>query len=481
MPSLTRSLSACLLLLLAPALGAQSPQERAVDESQRSALAVTIYNQDLALVKDTRGVSVDAGYNRLAIREVSARIQAETALLRSLDAPAELTLLEQNFDYDLLTPRKLLEKYLGREVGVVRTHPGTGAERIERATVLATNEGVVLRYPDRIEVEAPGRLVFDDVPPNLRDRPTLTVDLRAARARAHQLELSYLTSGLSWRADYVAELAASGKQLTLNGWVTLTNESGTSYTDTRLQLVAGDVNRVAEAPDPRLMRQLAATARPAVDEGFQQERLFEYHLYTLPRSTTIRDRQSKQIALLEAAEVPVTRELLLEGGGPEHTARSAEPSQRAKVAVILALRNDEASRLGVPLPRGIVRVYQRDAAGNAQFLGEDRIDHTPKNESLRLHLGSAFDVTAERRQTKFELRPALAPYSRVFASSHEIVLRNAKPEPVTVTVLEALPGEWAIREASHRYEEAAAGAVRWRIEIPPEGETLLSYSVEVRL
>src|SRR5437762_2323980 len=273
----------------------------------QQSVAITIYNENLALVKDTRRVTLEAGPNRLALREVSGRMRPETASLRSLTHPGALTLVEQNFDFDLLTPAKLLEKYVGRTVRVVKTHPTTGAESVETATVLAASNGVVLRIGDRIETGPPGRIVYDGVPANLRDRPTLVTELLSARAGAQTLELSYLSGGLSWKADYVAELNGADSALDLNGWVTLTNTSGTAYPSAKLQLVAGDVNRVRDE-----LRQAAGLAARTAKAGapaseMAQESLFEYHLYTLQRPTTIADNQTKQVALLSAGGVPVAK------------------------------------------------------------------------------------------------------------------------------------------------------------------------------
>src|SRR3954470_3866775 len=236
---------------VAAALAICSSSEAAVKElpstlADQKSVAVTIYNENLALVKDTRSITLHAGENRLALREVSGRMRPETALLRSLSHPGALALVEQNFDFDLLTPAKLLEKYVGRTVRIVKTHPTTGAESIETATVLAANSGVVLKIGDRIETGMPGRIVYDGVPANLRDKPTLVTELLSSRPGPQTVELSYLSGGLAWKADYVAELNSADNALDLNGWVTLTNQSGTAYPQARLQLVAGDVNRVRE-------------------------------------------------------------------------------------------------------------------------------------------------------------------------------------------------------------------------------------------
>lgn len=272
--------------LLALLVGvAQAAPLRSTLEDQ-AALAVTVYNSDLALVKDTRRLALPAGEQTLELRDVSAQIRPETALLRVADGKP-IRLLEQNFDFDLLTPAKLLEKYVGREVRVLRTHPTTGADSVETATVLAAGEGVVLKIGDRIETGVPGRLVFDAVPDNLRDRPTLAVTLDSAGAGRRALELSYLTGGLTWQADYVAELDDDERSLALSGWVTLTNRSGTAYRDARLQLVAGDVHRVQPAQHRELM--MAQATAKADAGGMQQEALLDYHLYTLGRPTTLAD------------------------------------------------------------------------------------------------------------------------------------------------------------------------------------------------
>src|SRR2546422_5349059 len=366
-------------------------------------VAITIYNENLALVKDTRRVTLDAGANRLALREVSGRMRPETASLRSLWHPGALTLVEQNFDFDLLTPAKLLEKYVGRTVRVVKTHPTTGAESVETATVLAASNGVVLRIGDRIETGLPGRIVYDGVPANLRDRPTLVTELLSARAGAQTLELSYLSGGLSWKADYVAELNGADNALDLNGWVTLTNTSGTAYPSARLQLVAGDVNRVRDE-----LRQAAGlTARmtkaDAPASEMAQESLFEYHLYTLQRPTTIADNQTKQVALLSAGGVPVAKELVLQGSDYYYRSSVGGIGQKMKVGVFVQFENREASRLGMPMPKGVVRVYKKDSAGNAQFVGEDRIDHRSEEHTSelqsRLHLVCRLLLEKKKKET----------------------------------------------------------------------------------
>ena len=438
--------------------------------ADREAVAVTVYNDDLALVKERRRVDLPAGMTRLSLREVAARMRPETALLRAVSGPP-LSLVEQNFDFDLLTPQKLLEKYVGREVTVIRPHPTSDAERREKATVLAAGQGTVLRFADRIETGVPGRLAFDSVPPNLRDRPTLSVLLEAAGGK-QAVELSYLTGGLSWKADYVANLSTDGKSLDLNGWVTLTNRSGAGFDDARLQLVAGTVNRVRQ-PDSRVYAMAAPAPARAKAQEATQEALLDYHLYSFERPTSIADNQTKQLALLSASAVPVRREYLLAGNEYYYRDRYTQIGQKLKPAVFLEFENKGA--IGRPLPAGIVRVYARDSKGAAQFVGEDRIAHTAKNEKLKLRLGEAFDITAERKQTNYK-RIA----DSVSESSWRIELRNAKDEAVTVRVQEPLPGDWEMVQESQRHTKESSRAASWNVAVPAGGAAILEYPVRVR-
>ena len=464
------------LMVLSPAAAARD--ETVSTAADQTDVAVTIYNDDLALVRDARRVRLERDLNRLAWREVSAQLRPETAQLRNTANPAGFRLLEQNFDFDLLTPAKLLEKYVGREIAVIRVHPTTGAETRETATVLAAANGVVLKFADRIETGAPGRIAYPGVPDTLRDRPTLVISLLNPAAGVQNLELSYLTGGLSWRADYVATLNADDSRLDLNGWVTLTNRSGAAYPDARLQLVAGDVNRVRDARP--LTREVMSMAAKAADAGeMQQEALFEYHLYTLQRPTTLADNQTKQVALMSAARVPVKKQLLLEGANYYYTGQHGDLGQKLKAGVFVEFDN-KSDGLGVPLPRGIIRFYKQDSAGNAQFVGEDRIEHTPKNETVRLKLGDAFDVTADRKQTDFKKLAGTGRYNYVFESAYEIVLKNAKTEAVTVTVREPMPGDWSMVSESQPHAKAAANTAEWQVLVPAEGRGTLTYRVRVR-
>lgn len=465
-----------LLLALSHPVAAETEEVRSTLQDQQQ-VAVTIYNSNLALVKDQRRIHLNGGANLLAFRDVSARIRPETALLRSLTSVGSLKVVEQNFDFDLLTPQALLEKYVGKSVTVIRTHPTTGAETSETANVLAANNGVVLQIGNRIETGIPGRIVYGDVPKNLRDRPTLVMQLDNQGAKQQDVELSYLTSGLSWRADYVAELNATDDKLDLSGWVTLTNASGAAYRNAKMQLVAGDVNEVRQERAYAAVPVMAMAMRDAAPK-MREEGLLEYHLYTLDRPTTIAEQQTKQVALLSASSVPVRKELLLHGSDYYYQSSYGDLGQKMKFGVFVEFDNREASRLGIPLPKGVVRVYKKDSSGNAQFVGEDRIDHTPKNEKVRLKLGEAFDVTADKKQTDF--KKIDSKNNGIYETAYEIVLKNAKSEAVVVTVQEPIPADWKMLRHSHPYEKATSNTAVWRISVPAESSTTLSYRVLVK-
>jgi hypothetical protein len=467
-------------LLILPVL-AQSLPSLAADTAERvSTLAdqqqvgLTIYNASLALVHDRRHVPLSRGVNRIAWRDVSANMDATTALLESSTAPGSVSVREQNFNFDLLKPSTLLEKYVGRDVTVVHDHPIPGEPQREIARVLSTNDGIVLKYADRIETQVEGHLVFPSIPENLRDRPTLVLDVDSRLERAQDLDLSYLTGGLDWHADYVGLVSVAEDRLDLNGLVTLSNTSGTTYRNARLQLVAGSVN-VPARPSPGMLRSIEAVAGKSAD-GFRQENFGDYHLYTLQRPTTIADNQTKQVALLSAHQVPIRKTYELRGESSYYSEAQPDLAQRLHVAVYVAFDN-KGGELGVPLPAGIVRLYQRDRSGTSQFLGGDRIDHTPRNETVRLHVGDAFDITARKKQTDFR---DLGGTPRLYQSSYQIVLSNAKDVPVEVLVVEPLPGDWQITSESAPHTKSSATTATWTVRIPADGKTTLTYTARTR-
>jgi hypothetical protein len=471
-------LSSLLLLTLGSVSLAHAETAIVSPQSDQTGVAVTIYNEDLALVKDSRKLKLNNGLSALSFRDVSAQIKPETALLRSLLPNTSLQVLEQNFDFDLLTPEKLLEKYVGQQVSVIKTNPATGAETEETATVLSAQNGAVLKYANRIETGIHGRIAYPNVPGQLKDRPTLTTQVQYKGAEQSNLELSYLTGGLQWKADYVAELNSKEDAIDLSGWVTLTNTSGTSYPNAKVQLVAGDVNRVREVIRPKTMMMrseaMVADAPMPTEQG-----LLEYHLYTLPRATTIAENQTKQVALLSAQQIPARKELVLAGADYYFQGQYRDIEKKQKVQVYVQFDNKESAKLGIPLPKGTMRVYKKDNDGTAQFVGEDQIDHTAKNETVRLKLGNAFDVTADRTQTDFK-NLSKQNQTPLYESAYSITLHNAKKEAVTVTVQEPINGDWKILTESQPHQKTSAHQATWKVNVPAEGDTTLKYRVQVK-
>ena len=434
-------------------------------------VALTAYNDGLGLVRDTRELTLSTGEVMLDFRDVAERIKPETVSLQSLASAESLTVFEQNYEYDLMSPSKLKEKYVGEMVKLVSFSEKDGFETVD-ARLLSVNEGPIYEVDGEIYLGHPGEVVLPDVPGDLRATPTLVWLLDNA-LRNQELELTYLTEGISWKADYVINLARDDRSMDLTGWITLDNRSGATYENAELKLVAGDVHRVERRPEPREMRMMdaavAAEAAPA-----QQEAFAEYHLYTIPRRTTIRQNQQKQVLLLEADDIVSDKHYELHA--PSRFFRQQVGAQRdLRPEVYIEFANEEGNNLGMPLPAGVMRVYQEDSEGMAQFAGEDRIDHTPRDEDVRLKIGSAFDVLADRVQTDFT-----RVSDRVTESSFEITLRNHKDADVTVDVVENLQGDWEILESSHEYEQRDARTAVFSLEAPSRGETVLTYDVRVR-
>lgn len=465
---------AAALLLGSTSLAIASQEIRSTRMDQK-AVAVTIYNQNRALVKDQRTITMPKGRNVLAFQGVSAKIEPETALF----AAPSLTVLEQNFEYALLTPQTLLQNYVGREVVIVKTHPTTGEESSLAATVLAANNGVVLKVGDHIETDVPGRLIFPFLPEGLRDTPTLTMLVESTSDKPQDVSLSYLTSGLSWKADYVAELDEKETALDIKGWVTLTNQSGASFNNASLKLVAGDVQQVPG--ETKTARLSAYPMGRGADSAMAAEEMFEYHLYTLDRPTTLKDGQSKQVALLSGEKVGCSKEFVLLGSNYYYLSPSGIIGEKLKVEVFLQLKNSKQNHLGVVLPKGIVRVFTKDGLGNQQFVGEDRIDHTPENENIRLKLGNAFDLTGDKRQTDFKKLSVSSTDNPVYEVAFQIELKNAKKEPVTIQVVEPIPGDWQIIEESLPHEKKSGNTAVWLVRVPPQSTTSLSYRARLKM
>jgi len=462
------ALVAAAFLLAAAGVCADEVKTTAADQQS---VSLTIYNSNLALVKDVRKLSLPRGVHDLWFEGVAAQIDPTSVHIRSLNAPEALSVLEQNFEYDLISPDKLMEKYVGKEVELVRVRDDK-EERVG-ARLIGTSGGYVYEMDGKVAINPEGRVVLPALPEGLIAKPSLVWMLDNKRAD-HTVEASYLTDGISWKANYVAVLSADDRKADLSGWVTIDNRSGATYEDAALKLVAGDVNRVQPArplkaayPDEMSVR----GGRPQ----FQEESFFEYHLYTLQRPSTVRDNQTKQISLMSAEDIGVKKSFVYSAPA-YYFSRMGGPDKSTKVGVFVSIDNSEKNGLGMPLPKGVVRVYKKDKDGALQFIGEDSIDHTPEDETIRIKMGDAFDVVAERTQTAFEVLDS----GHLYRSSYRVTIRNHKDEDIVVSVVENLAGDWRIEEASHDYVKESSSRVRFDVPVAKKGSADLTYTAMIR-
>ncbi|MBN9465365.1 DUF4139 domain-containing protein [Brevundimonas sp.] len=438
-------------------------------------VSLTVYNQNVALVEDVRNLTIPAGRSRQEFPGVSASIRPETVGLSGRG----LSVVEQNFDYDLLTPAKLMESAVGGEIGVVRVNPGSGAETTERARVLAANQGVVLQIGNRIEVlrddGVPTRVIFDRVPQNLRPRPTLSVTLDAEGAGRRETTLRYLTSGLQWKADYVAQFDEAAGKLDLTGWVTITNNSGATFSNAQTRVVAGDVNLITAGGYDPYRRPMPTPPRGgARGNGTAtggQGALADVYVYPLAEAVTVANNQTKQVGLLDAAGVPATKRYLYESQG---FATAEEPSA-ADVGVLFRNGSGGADRA---LPAGVMRVYVKDSNGEPRFIGESQIDHSPAGSEIVVTTGEAFDVTVQPRVVSAER--VSGRWRDYFRTRYvmEYTLRNARPQPVTVEVRQrGLGRDTEVADQSIEGQMRDARTLTWSVPVPANGETKLTATI----
>jgi hypothetical protein len=452
---------------------AQAPSTRVSGDADRKQVTITVYNQNFGLVREVRELK-DLGTGKVALefRDVAATIQPETVAVKPLGGG--FSVLEQNYRYDLLSPETLLHKYVGSNVRAYRYHEATGKEDVVDAKLLSVEGGPVLQIGKEITFGYPGRLAFPELPPDLIAKPTL-VWLVDAKQPKQSLEVSYLARGMSWKADYVFVVNENDAKADLVGWVTLVNQTGSSYRNAELKLVAGDVNRVREEAPEMDMRVMAKAAQAPGAGGFREEGLFEYHLYTLGRPTTVLDKEQKQVTLLEAQNIGVRKRLIFFGEQYFFRSQYGELPKNQKVGVYLDFENAQKNGLGMPLPKGVLRVYKADKSGAKQFVGEDSIDHTPRDERVRVKMGEAFDVVADRKQMEWR-----ALGNCVSESAWQIELRNHKDQAVKVEVREPAGGDWTIVESSHAATKEDASTFTFEVDVPKRGKTLLKYRVRVR-
>jgi hypothetical protein len=457
--------------------GKAAAPDQSTSLSDQTDLNVTVYNSNIAMIRDVRQLTLPTGEFRLKFMDIAATVNPATVHFRSINEPQKLDVVEQNYEYDLLEPAKLFHKYVGKEVTLIRVSQESGTTKREevKATLLSDNNGYVWKIGNDIVTGGYAESYrFPEVPANLYDRPTLLMSLENSGGRKQQVEASYLANGLSWNADYVLTVGRDEKDGDLDGWVTLTNNSGTAFHHARLQLAAGDLNRVAPPPMPAAKSMVMRESVNAAAAQFQQENFSEYHLYTLGRKTSVEDKESKQISLLQGSGVPVEKHFVVNGQSYYYR-NSQAPGAPIKdpVQVFYKFKNEEKSGLGLPLPAGNIRVYQKDSKGGILFAGEDHIDHTPKDEMVSVHVGNAFDVVSERKQTDYKRID-----NKTWQMEYEITIRNHKDMPITVEVNEPIGGSWEMLSHSYDFKKTGAFAAQFTVPVPKDGTAVLKYRVQ---
>src|SRR5437667_7916101 len=461
----------------------EAPRPNAGDQAtslnDQTDLNVTVYNSNIALIRDVRNLVLPAGTVRLKFMAIAATVNPATVHFRSLNEPDKLGVIEQHYEYDLLEPAKLLHKYVGKEVTLVRSYQESGTTKREeiKATLLSDNNGTVWKIGNDIVTGVYAESYrFPEVPANLYERPTLLMSLENSGARKQQVEASYLANNLSWNADYVLTVARDDKNAELDGWVTVVNNSGTAFHNAKLQLVAGELNRIPQAGSLGRMEADVRAMSKAAAPQFQQESFSEYHLYSLGRKTSVEDKETKQISLLQGSGVPVEKIFVVNGQGfYYHNQQTPGAPLKDPVMVYYKFRNEEKDGLGIPLPAGNVRVYQKDSKGGILFAGEDRIDHTPKDEDVNIHIGNAFDVVAEHKQTDYKHVD-----THTWEFEYEITLRNHKDIPIVVQVNEPIGGDSQMLSSSYKYTKTAALAAQFNVPVARDAPAVLKYRVRAK-
>ncbi len=473
-------ITALLLGIVAPSFAGPGDNELTSAPEEQKAVAITIYNVNLGLVRDRRDIQLPRGESALKFEGVAQQINPATVHIKSLTSPDDLSVIEQNYEYDLLSPQKMLDKYVGKRVTLVLRGYENQSEKLTptEATLLANNNGAVWKIGNEIVINPSNiaEIRFPQLPESLIANPTLVWKLASERNATQSVEASYLTGGINWRSDYVILVNSDETRADATGWVTIENNSGAEYRNAELKLVAGDVHRAEDrrAYEARTRDMLATKA--AREEQFKEESFFEYHLYTLQRRTTIKNAQTKQISLLDAKGIAASKQFIIYGQ-PYYYHGYNNPGEpiKEKIGVYVEFVNSTRNGLGMPLPAGIVRLYKADASGGQQFIGEDRIDHTPKDENVKVKVGDAFDIVGERKMMDYRVIGG-----NVYEYAYQITVRNHKKEAVNVVVNEPIGGDWEMLSANQKWEKSAAFAARFNVPVAADGSTTLNYRVRVR-
>jgi hypothetical protein len=440
----------------------------------QTGVEVVVYNNNIGLIKDTRKLTLPSGEGELRFMGVASKIMPVTVHVESLNYPNDFSIVEQNYEYDLINADKLLDKYVGKKVKIVVWNEYQDRKETVEAILLSNNNGQIYKINNEIFIGHPGLKVLSEIPEDLIAKPTLTWLYDNNTTKEHNLEVSYLTNNISWKADYVVVLNKDDTSGNISGWITLDNRSGATYRNARLKLIAGDVNRVKDTFRGKGLMMSRMESRSAPQ--FEEKPFFEYHIYNLQRQTTIKDKQTKQVSLLEAADVKIQKEFLVEGSQSIFRSHYQRNNPKQPVNVYIKFMNTEDNHLGKPIPEGIMRLYKMDTEGSLLFVGEDRIDHTPADEEINLKIGEAFDVVAERVQTDYKQIT-----KGLHESEWEITLKNHKDVDVIVSIIEPLYGNWSVIDNSHPYTKKDAFTIKFDVEVPKDIEVKVKYRLQVGL
>ena len=439
------------------------------DLDDRKEITLSIYNDNFAFIREIREVILPTGIAELRYRDIPERINPGSVRIRSLNRMGGMTCLEQNFEYLPVTPQRLMEYYVGHKVKLLEKDDFSGTQGALEAELVSHHQGPIYRIGNEIHIGHPGRMVLPEIPDHFMDQASLLCKISTRSAGMHPLEVSYLTEDLDWEADYAISLNDDNTRGDLSAWITIQNNSETEFHDARIQLLAGKVSRIKE---PRLIRMREAEDSGALLKDRTEEALFEYHLYHVPEKVTLKGKQTKQIHLFSAERIPVKKELRYYGGQNYYRQRYRDTEKPQPVGVYLEFENRKTFYLGIPLPEGIIRVYQKDSKGAIQFLGENRISHTPEDERVRVKTGYASDLIVERRQMDWS-----KPSSELIEAAWEIVIRNHKDEAAWIVVFESLPGDWEVIESTHHWKKEEAHTLRFDLSVAPKSEEVIHYRV----
>ncbi len=447
--------------------------------ADRQQVMLTVYNSNIALVRDVRRVQLPSGQTELRFQGVAPQIEPGSVQVLSLTAPKDFSVLQQDYKYDPLSPQKLLHEYVGKQLTIIRygTEYNFTKEIRIQATLVSDTGGPIWKVGDHYVTQFfADHYLFPSLPENPYRKPTLVWLVENRASGPQTLEADYLTKSVNWTSDYVLTLPAQKDAADLSAWITVTNASGTAFNNARLQLVAGQVHRASQAVRPMMRMAAQAGVGGVVMQQVTEQPLSEYHLYTIHRKVSLPNNDSKQIRLLGSSGIRFEKTYEVSG----QTYYYYSPLQGGKpvkepVEAHIKFKNSDANSLGVPLPGGVVRVYQTDSNGNLELVGEDRIAHTPKDETVNLYIGNAFDVTAERKQTDFERLG-----NNLYEEAFQITLHNHKTEPISVEVNEPFSGQWTILNSNYKYEKISAFSVRFTVPVAAGGNSELTYRARIQ-